>query len=211
MISFVIPYKYLSTREGRIEKCIEAIKNLNGYDYTDEIIVADLSREPHYFEEVKVVHEYKDIWCRALACNLGVKQSKNRFVVVVDIDIILPKNFKDKAVQHDLSGSYMVFDTYENGKCRQPGFEGYCILFDKELWQKLGGYDEDFVGYGGEDIDFRERLDKIGANRIHKQIKLQHIPHDKVEIDEDGNKYGWDIDGLKNVKMYEKKNNIDSK
>lgn len=54
--------------------------------------------------------------------------------------------------------------------------------FHRDNFYKIGGFNENFIGWGGEDIDFYDRLEKIGIERsVILNIKdfVYHIPHDE--------------------------------
>lgn len=58
---------------------------------------------------------------------------------------------------------------------------GGCNLIHREAFEKIGGYDEKFIGWGFEDTDFRERSKKV--NRVTYQTgnvlwHLNHSTHD---------------------------------
>lgn len=44
-------------------------------------------------------------------------------------------------------------------------------------YDACGGFDENFPGWGGEDIDLGYRLSKIGALKISPELRAVHIPH----------------------------------
>jgi predicted glycosyltransferase involved in capsule biosynthesis len=58
---------------------------------------------------------------------------------------------------------------------------GGCNLISKKAFQKIGGYDENFIGWGFEDTDFRERSKKKNNVRYLEGDKylyhLEHITH----------------------------------
>lgn len=49
----------------------------------------------------------------------------------------------------------------------------------------IGGFDETFMGWGGEDIDIGYRLSFYGQLLISKDIQAIHIPHDRNVQDEE--------------------------
>ncbi|WAP66739.1 glycosyltransferase family 2 protein [Jiella pelagia] len=62
-------------------------------------------------------------------------------------------------------------------------FWGLSFALKKTLWDRLGGMDESFVGYGGEETDLAARLDPAGVPlywtagaRAYHQHHLVHVP-----------------------------------
>jgi glycosyltransferase involved in cell wall biosynthesis len=62
---------------------------------------------------------------------------------------------------------------------------GVCPCYPKQLYDSLGGYDEDYIGRGPEDQDLIERACSSGLTLIRSYDLLYfHMPHMKSE--------GWD-------------------
>lgn len=59
------------------------------------------------------------------------------------------------------------------GKANAP----YAAIVDREALLAIGGWDENFVGWGGEDIDLILRLEQIGVERAWCDAKLLHQFH----------------------------------
>jgi hypothetical protein len=172
----------------------------------DEIILSDQSEYPiitdiiEHFPIVKEIgnwdekidfdysdlfdvyaYEYEPIFNRSEALNRGIALASNPYIVTTDIDIIFPANFREEVQSIIEPNTFMVFDTYEMGKQIHSGIPGFCTVFDRELCLKIGGWDENFVGYGHEDNDFRDRMITGGANFIHLPLPIEHIPHPPVK------------------------------
>ena len=74
----------------------------------------------------------------------------------------------------------------ETGLRREPDageFWGLSFALRRSLWNRLGGMDENFVGYGGEETDLAARLDTVGipvwwtaGARAYHQHHPVHIP-----------------------------------
>jgi predicted glycosyltransferase involved in capsule biosynthesis len=55
---------------------------------------------------------------------------------------------------------------------------GGCNIISKEAFEKIGGYDDNFIGWGFEDTDFRERSGKINRVKyLNKTDFLYHLEH----------------------------------
>jgi GT2 family glycosyltransferase len=47
----------------------------------------------------------------------------------------------------------------------------------KKEFMDINGYDEDFIGYAGDDNDFVDRLSLNGLTLIHTDAKIIHLYH----------------------------------
>jgi len=59
------------------------------------------------------------------------------------------------------------------------------ICFTREIFTKVNGYDESLIGYGMDDVDLCNRIEKAGVNRvfIEEEKYLRYIPHsDRVRL-----------------------------
>jgi predicted glycosyltransferase involved in capsule biosynthesis len=54
---------------------------------------------------------------------------------------------------------------------------GGCNLISREAFNRIGGYDERFVGWGFEDTDFRDRSMKINRVKYQSDNVLWHLEH----------------------------------
>jgi len=136
----------------------------------------------YYSEEFDVILADNDgDFNRSAARNSGVRQSESEIAVVIDADNYIPykqiydairaAGRKDILVKpfyrfgylteestelfynlQDLSGAIDFEPTF----IQQPeaNFTGGAYVMKKELWLKLGGMDEGFVGWGAEDDAF---------------------------------------------------------
>ena len=102
----------------------------------------------------------------ASARNAGIKEAKGEWILTLDADDTIPPEFVETCLQveADIIGTaqkeFGVSDNYFN-PLPNPTFNDFwtanrincCSLYKKEIWEKLGGYDESMrVGY--EDWDF---------------------------------------------------------
>lgn len=65
---------------------------------------------------------------------------------------------------------------------------GHCVWVRRELFDRVGGFDERFVGWGGEDLDLVFRLDVVGAVDRYDD-PLLHLDHDRPQTQEDGRRF----------------------
>ncbi|HEY1618890.1 MAG TPA: galactosyltransferase-related protein [Streptosporangiaceae bacterium] len=69
---------------------------------------------------------------------------------------------------------------------RQP--PGHCVWLRDGLFRRIGGMDERFEGWGGEDLDFVYRLNVVGPLDRYDD-RLLHLYHPRPQITKDGERF----------------------
>jgi len=164
-ISFVVPYRWLADRAGRLEQTLRQLGEL--IVTPDEIIVP--------------VMPSNELWCRAAAINKGVAAAINEWILVTSIDLDWTSFDVDDFRSRYLRGDPLI--TFMHPVPGMPEAEkgGDAMAFRKSSWRRLGGFDEDYKGWGWEDIDWVERCREEGLELIQADIELPHIPHPVYE------------------------------
>lgn len=150
---------------------------------------------------------------RAKLNNVGIRNSKTEYVMTTDVDMFFAPHFvykllnnvgknifiecrtmywKDKFVNKIYSGEIDPFSNIEKcytGRLKQRTTAGGCQCCHIDLWNKVRGFDEDFIGWGSEDFDLLNRMIRAEANVFwlgeDNDIILFHQPHKKENIVED--------------------------
>lgn len=65
---------------------------------------------------------------------------------------------------------------------------GHCVWVRRGLFERVGGFDERFEGWGGEDLDLVFRLDVVGAVDRYAD-PLLHLFHDRPQTQENGRRF----------------------
>ena len=86
------------------------------------------------------------------ACRRGVPDPLNSLFYLTG----LYKIFKNAKID-----SYKKFNVSENESGRTEALSGAAMMFRREVYEKIGGLDEDFFMYG-EDLDFCKRVSDMG-------------------------------------------------
>jgi glycosyltransferase involved in cell wall biosynthesis len=196
LVSVVIP-TYNS--EKTLTKCLESTKNQTYKNI--EIIVVDKNSGD---KTVEVAKSYGvkvfviDARERSEQKNFGVKQSKGKYVYIVDSDFIVAPEVIAEAIRrcedenydavcvHNTSDPTVSFwskvrkferDCYKNDELNVAA-----RFFKKEVFEAIGGFNESLVA--AEDYDFHNRL-------LEKRFKVGRIQAQEIHIGEP--KSLWEI------------------
>jgi len=189
LISIIIP---AHNEENVIGKCLSSLIRQDFRKKYEIIVINDGSID----KTKKIVKRYpvkllnfKKDHSASFARNQGSKIAKGKYLIFVDADMIVPKNFV-KRIE-----SYLPFDclsyhvlSYKPKTIFQRAWSAYrkyidkpiegeakhCIhCIKKELFKKVGGYNEKIFYF--EDSDLRGRILKSTANYRVSDIMVLHI------------------------------------
>jgi len=129
---------------------------------------------------------------RSWALNVGARQAKGLVLVLHDGDTCVPDRYARevrtihaqgyKAMQLtrfcfmlDAPSSQALCKTLNvSGRCNASGImirnQGRTLAVDREAYFELGGHDESFIGWGGEDDEFAQRC------RLIRRYPYCHLP-----------------------------------
>ncbi|MGC8972390.1 MAG: glycosyltransferase family 2 protein [bacterium] len=184
-VSVIIPTR---NREKVVYKCIEHILKQDYSPY--EVLVIDDGSEDDTEEALKEFFSYENFryiplserkgpaFCR----NLGVKESKGELIIFIDSDIfVLPdfisshvkahKNHSEKIIAVGPVIAISEIDSKLSYKGSILDFSNAYFAsgnasISKDIFMKIGGFDEVFNVYGWEDIDFGLKLKASGIKSI---------------------------------------------
>jgi hypothetical protein len=108
---------------------------------------------------VKVVEVRDDpVFCSARARNLGAKTAGNELLCFVDADVFVKGDLAKWLSENHRAGRFVVSGLQDN---ELGGF----FICERQVLEKVGGYDEAFRAWGNEDSDLYERLELAGLAR----------------------------------------------
>jgi len=191
----------LKERSDRAMKSIKSVVTAANLKYMDFIIVEDKSLDQLDLSKFKYVDKIKhyvvntgDSWNRSKLLNFGFKRATTPLIASWDCDILFPKAFGKKLKEVcdplDFERNIMKINSKESAECFVNGtlyekgaIRGGMWLYDKNVLESVGGYDEAFVEWGHEEMDIHERLERarqtniIEMKDINIDLILTHISH----------------------------------
>jgi hypothetical protein len=135
---------------------------------------------------------------KSLALNMGARTASAAYLLLHDADIVVPRAYVERVVSHLDSGWEAIRpirfsfnlekeDSMEficsNGKSLpkrvhwiQQNNPGLSTAIFKKVYEEIGGHDERFEGWGGEDLEF---LDRLRTRRLFRggYLPVIHLWH----------------------------------
>jgi GT2 family glycosyltransferase len=137
-------------------------------------------------------------YCRAATFNEGVKIARGEVIIAHDNDMLVPQRYASEVLARVHEGWQFIdlkrFIFYLTERDTRAIFEGAPLRHDhaativqnlkggsiaarKEAYLAIGGFDEDFVGWGGEDLEFWERAHAGGRVYEFGYLPIVHLWH----------------------------------
>jgi len=139
-----------------------------------------------------------DPYKRAQTFNEGAAAARGRILVLHDNDMLVPERYAAEIVAHADAGweaidlKRFIFYLTESETARVlreqklqldersevviQNLRGGSVAITKSGYEAIGGFDEEFVGWGGEDLDFWERAETLRATRFG-YLPIVHLWH----------------------------------
>jgi glycosyltransferase involved in cell wall biosynthesis len=187
LVSVIIPCR---NEEKNIENCLRSIKN-QSFKGIEIVVVDDKSTDrtveiSKKFDSKLVINERH--LERSKGRNLGVSESSGEYLLFLDADMILTEDVVSEAVKvmekdKELLGLYiseMVLGKSFWQKCRRLERSFYdATVVDsvrfvrKEIFNKIGGFDEKLTG--PEDWDFDKRIRNEGKVKLLERPNFEGL------------------------------------
>jgi glycosyltransferase involved in cell wall biosynthesis len=153
---------FVTTSKGRLHHIKVTLPHIVTQGWSDVIVVdygcPDRTGDwvEANFPSVKVIRVNDDTnFCVARARNLGAAQTNADWLVFIDADIISYPGWTEWMQQQLQAGSFYRSSLVSG----RPDYETFgTMICARSDFEAVGGYDEVYRGWGGEDRDIYERL-----------------------------------------------------
>lgn len=204
IFSYIIAYKHNSERIENLKRVLNWIKDLGKV----EIIIVEQDDSPKLPDQIEIDFKYKFVenklpFCKSWAFNIGTELSTNDIIVFGDSDLIMNKEEFLNALKEldeyecinpyrrviDLNPEEVNLSLEELSKIereyrgekdiQKTPIAGGIIAFRKESLNKISGWCEEFIGWGGED-DFQSIKIKMFLKWKEFDNRCYHLFHTRV-------------------------------
>lgn len=214
-VTYIVPFRC----QERMDAIATVIKNIKAQNYPNiEIIVTEHDAQQQFTPTDSVRHIFTQSngpFNKAIAYNSAVKLANFGKIILHDADIIVPTDYTTKMMslldKHD--GVHIGKAVYYLSKgstiaaCKSGKFddsliidrvaryfEGGSLGCHYNTYLNVGGFNDEFDGYGNEDTEFYSRLSNYKSFGDERTINFFHLWHGRTP--------GWD-------KYYEKNQELE--
>ncbi len=180
----------------RRRNLIACLESLDGLRQTVEIVVIEQDAEPHLRQLVRpLVDRYifarnAGLYNRGWAFNIGAAvAAEAEYLLLLDADVLLPHESLKRALERMRSGvrvlrpyTEALFLNPENAGELFLNPMGLCLWIRSDFYRQIGGHDEGFRGWGWEDREFWERIERhTHIERMPDRILHQYHPRRVID------------------------------
>jgi len=190
VVSFIIGHRGVS----RLPHLLTTLRSIAGQrEVPIECIVVEQDRERVVQSQVPSWIRYVFTACetdynRGAAFNAGVEVARGELVVLHDNDIVVPADYAREVVARGREGleflnlkRFLFFLNAPNDRVPTSVMQnaiGGSVAASRRAFIDIGGFDEEFVGWGGEDNDLWDRA-RAGENVYEfGYLPMIHLHHE---------------------------------
>jgi GT2 family glycosyltransferase len=239
-ISYIIPFRN-TNRSGGLDVVINCIKAQKFPEIEiivaeqDKVSSLDMSMMP-CVNHVYVKNDFhpNQHFCKSAAFNAGVVAATCNNVILHDADMMMRSDYTSKMFEKLKNyesvhiGDIVCYITKESSDIISSEnsvdedkikfervvsyYEGGSLGINKDCYIKIGGFVEDFVGYGCEDTEFFRRIKLCTKMDDNREVDLFHIWHSRNVGDASWPGRDWEVCHRLNKEIEKKitESNIDT-
>ena len=119
-------------------------------------------------------------WNQDACRNIGVHHATTEWVLMTDMDHLIPQATLDRIVSRKWSGEKV----YKFSRVTAPHMTHYkphpnSWLMTRLMFNRIGGYDERLAGWYGTDADFRRQVETIAQIIMLKEVLIR-VPREVI-------------------------------
>jgi GT2 family glycosyltransferase len=203
-ITFVIGFK--DREPARVIRSLDSLQQQSQPDF--QVILVDYGSTTENSRRIQELLEhypfcktiYTDtrgwVWNRGAALNIGAKQAETKYLFFTDIDIVYDVDFVAEATRQMREDVFLIPDTVRvprrfkdweqvpQGKYKHTfkSIKGWGIAcYPKEIFEKIGGFDEQYAYWSNEDYEIAQRVRRCGIEGIRaRQLYAYHQWHPRI-------------------------------
>jgi len=175
----------ISAVKDRKEHLLSSYESWLKCNCVSEVVIVDWgSKEPvseflKESEKIKIVRVNPDhcrYWSFSQAYNIAARIASGLYIAVMNADEIILEPDVFCSIPIPLAENKMFYEGTLWGSEKAHGV--YFLYLSRRLFWEVNGFNEKLVGYGYEDVDIRNRLQKYGAEGKSVSIEIEHIKHE---------------------------------
>jgi hypothetical protein len=202
-VSFILPFR----GRKRLPQLLTVLQSIAGQEgIALEAIVVEQDQEsqiradlPAWVKHIHLPHPQGDLhWRKCWAFNVGAQMARGRILICHDADIVCPSRYALEAARildQGYESAYLqrfkfflsradsetVCGQVSIGSIRpdsvQHNWVGGTLAIKREQYEKIGGFDERFLDWTGEDVEFFDRCRAMN-NYEYGFIPFIHLWHE---------------------------------
>jgi len=174
----------ISAVKDRKEHLLSSYESWCACECVSEVVIVDWGSEEPISEfiksdKVKIIRVNPDhckYWSFSQSYNLAARMCSADYIALMNADEVILEPDVFCCIPVPLAKDKLFYEGTLSGSEKAHGV--YFLYISKRLFWEVGGFNEKLVGYGYEDVDIRNRLQKFGAEGKAVDIAIEHIKHE---------------------------------